>query len=85
MNRAVNKVLVRNITYLRESNNLTQEKMSVLLEITRSRWSAWEEYRCNPPITCLLVLSKLFVVSVDDLITSDISRIPVRDPFYFNL
>ena len=85
MNKPINKVLVRNITYLRESNKLTQEKMSQMLDVNRCSLASYEEYRCNPPITFLLLLSKIFVVSVDDLITCDLSRITVRDPFYFNL
>jgi DNA-binding XRE family transcriptional regulator len=85
MNKGINKVLVRNITYLRESNKLTQVKMSQLLDVKKCSLASYEEYRCNPPITFLLVLSKTFVVSMDDLITCDISKIPVRDPFYFNL
>jgi transcriptional regulator with XRE-family HTH domain len=85
MNRETNKILVRNITYLRQKNGMTQQSMSDLLDINRSRLASWEEYRSNPPINGLIVLSNLFFVSVDELIFCDISTRPVCDPFYFNL
>lgn len=85
MNRESNKILVRNITYLRQKNGMSQQSMSDLLDINRSRLASWEEYRCNPPISGLIALANLFRLSVDELICCDISTRRVSDPFYFKL
>jgi len=57
-----------NIRILRTKMGLTQEKFAELLGVKRSLIGAYEEGRAIPPANNLLKLSKVFRVSLDDLI-----------------
>ncbi len=52
----------------REKNNLTQQEMAKILKITQGSYSNYELGKREPDIKTLIQLSKLFNVSVDNLI-----------------
>ena len=56
---------------LRSKNNLTQEQLSEKLYVSRTAISKWESGKGYPNIDTLKDISKLFNVTIDDLLSSD--------------
>lgn len=54
---------------LRKDNNLTQEELAEKLYVTRTAVSKWETDKGFPAIDSLKLISELFHVSIDDLIS----------------
>lgn len=53
---------------LRTDNNLTQDELAEKIMVTRTAISKWETNRGYPSIDSLKELSKLFDISIDELI-----------------
>lgn len=70
-------IISNNIKYLRRLNGLTQEQFSRRIGIKRSLLGAYEEARANPNYDNLLMIAKVFGVSIDQLLKQDLRR--VRD------
>jgi transcriptional regulator with XRE-family HTH domain len=70
-----------NIKYLRKKSGMTQEQMADQIGIKRSLLGAYEEGRADPRLNNLFNISQLFSVSVDVLISKDVSRL---DPSEWN-
>lgn len=76
----------KNIKFLRKSARLTQEQLAEKIGIKRSLLGAYEEGRADPRLNNLLAVARIFDVSVDHLISSDISNpekpysIPGKEP-----
>lgn len=68
-------IVSNNIKYLRRLNGLTQEQFSRRIGIKRSLLGAYEEARANPNYDNLLMIAKVFGVSVDQLLKQDLRRI----------
>jgi transcriptional regulator with XRE-family HTH domain len=64
-----------NIKYLRKKNGFTQEQMAEQIGIKRSLLGAYEEGRADPRLNNLLSMSSVFNVSVDTLISKDVSKL----------
>ena len=64
--------LQSNIRILRDRMGISQKKMADKLGIGRPKYSAYEEYRCEPNISLIIKLSEVFEVSIDDLIKKDL-------------
>ncbi len=64
-----------NMKYLRKLHGLTQDQFARRLGIKRASVGAYEEQRANPNIDVLKLMSKLFNVSVDDLLKKDLRKI----------
>ena len=62
-----------NIKFLRKNNHLTQEQLAEKIGIKRSLVGAYEEGRADPRLNNLLKISEIFKVSVDTLISEDVS------------
>ena len=62
-----------NIKFLRKNNHLTQEQLAEKIGIKRSLLGAYEEGRADPRLNNLLKISEVFKVSVDTLISEDVS------------
>lgn len=60
---------------LRKSKGLSQEKVAEYLDVTRQTISNWETNQAMPTIDKAKDLSKLFNVSLDELVENDISSI----------
>ncbi len=63
----------KNIKYLRQRQQLSQEQMADELQISRSRIGSYEEGRSEPNIETLVKLSFYFKLPVDALVKSDLS------------
>ncbi|WP_285119532.1 helix-turn-helix domain-containing protein [Lactococcus petauri] len=56
---------------IRESNGLTQEQLSKILNVSRQTISSWEVGRNFPDLEMIVTISKEFNVSLDQLILGD--------------
>ncbi len=56
---------------LRRNHNLTQEQLAEQLYVSRTAISKWESGRGYPNIESLKCISKLFSVTIDELLSSD--------------
>lgn len=56
---------------LRKQKGLTQEELAELLYVSRTAVSKWESGRGNPNIESLKAISKIFSVSLDELLSGD--------------
>ncbi|WP_407404615.1 XRE family transcriptional regulator [Chryseobacterium sp.] len=72
-------VLSDNIRFLRGRQNISQQKISEFLMITRVRYAKYEDGTSEPPIEILLRISKYFNLSIDLLLTIDIRKYPLED------
>lgn len=59
------------IKKLRNDNNLTQEQLADLIFVTRTAISKWETDNGYPSIDSLKMLSNVFGVSIDELISDE--------------
>lgn len=57
------------IKFLRERNNLTQEELAKKVPVTREAVSKWETGRRILNIETLLILSNIFNVSIESLLS----------------
>lgn len=64
--------LQSNIRILRDRMGISQQKLADKLGIGRPKYSAYEEYRCEPNIDLIIKLSEFFKVSIDDLIKKEL-------------
>lgn len=56
------------IIKIRKDNNLTQEEMAEKLNVSRQAISNWKNKRNLPDIEMLIIISKIFSISLDELI-----------------
>lgn len=56
---------------LRKQNNLTQEELSKKLYVSRTAVSKWESGKGYPNIDSLKDISKIFKISIDELLSCD--------------
>ena len=56
---------------LRKKNNLTQEQLAEQLFVSRTAVSKWESGRGYPNLETLKSISKLFSISIDQLLSND--------------
>lgn len=75
--------LNENIKYLRKKFGYTQETFAQAIGIKRSLVGAYEEGRADPRLHNLLGMSELFNVSVDTLISKDVSELS-EDELYIS-
>lgn len=61
--------LSEQITFLRKKHRLTQEELANALGVTNHAVSKWESGQCCPDIQLLPAISRLFGVSVDELLS----------------
>lgn len=66
--------LASNITFLKKKKGITQTDISLQVNKGVSAISAWEKKISEPGILELQILSNYFVVSIDDLINTDLSN-----------
>ncbi|MDB5261810.1 MAG: transcriptional regulator [Adhaeribacter sp.] len=63
-----------NLKFLRKKNGLTQAQLAEKLNIKRSLVGAYEEGRAEPRLSTLVNISRLFEVSLDQLVTLELSK-----------
>jgi transcriptional regulator with XRE-family HTH domain len=64
----------RNLKVLRKKSGYTQAQLAEKLGIKRSLIGAYEEGRAEPKLSTLVNIARLFAVSLDHLITADLSE-----------
>jgi len=67
-------LISENLKHLRKQLGFTQEQMAEQLGIKRSLLGAYEEGRADPRISNLLKFAEIFSLSVDQIITRDLTK-----------
>jgi len=70
---------------LRKQNNMTQEQLAEQLYVSRTAISKWESGKGYPNIDSLKSISKLFSVSIDDLLSGEELIFLAEDENRFNI
>ena len=73
------------IKFLRERNNLTQEELTKKVPVTREAVSKWETGRRIPDIETLIILSNIFNVSIESLLSGEESNNAVVNLYKDNI
>lgn len=68
--------LADNLRYLRKKNGLNQDNMKQILNISRQAYSNYERCERTPDLDTLVRLSRLYNVSIDDLILKNLRTSP---------
>lgn len=70
----------KQIKQLRKDNDLTQEQMANMLNVSRQAISNWENNKNLPDLELLILMSKVFSISLDQLILggSDMNNITAK-------
>ena len=71
--------LSEKITALRKSNNMTQEELADMCNVSRQSISKWEADIALPELEKLLMLSEIFHVSTDVLLKDELSLSEVKE------
>jgi transcriptional regulator with XRE-family HTH domain len=69
----------KNLKFLRVQGGYTQKQLAEKLGLKQAAVGAYEEERSTPPVSCLMEISKIFSVSLDHLINSDLSTLPQKE------
>src|SRR5581483_9303264 len=70
----------KNLKYLRKKKGLTQAQVRVILGVTRSTWSNYENGLTTPSIEDLVSFSKFFGITLDDLAQLDLEALDPLPP-----
>lgn len=62
------RLIARNLISLRQSHNWTQDDISEMLHISRQAISKWETGVSLPNIEALLALSKVYTITINDIL-----------------
>ena len=71
-------MLGEKISKLRKKQNLSQEKLAEIINVTRQTISNWELGETSPNPEQLKLLSKTFKISIDELLDNNIENILVE-------
>lgn len=69
----------KNLKFLRVQGGFTQKQLAEKLGLKQAAVGAYEEERSTPPVSCLMEISKIFSVSLDHLINSDLSTVSQKE------
>ncbi|WP_415327343.1 XRE family transcriptional regulator [Chryseobacterium sp. MMS23-Vi53] len=72
-------IFSENIRLLRGKLGKTQRELSQQIEITPSRYSSYENGRSKPPVEILIKISRMFHVSIDLLLSIDLTKYSLED------
>ncbi|MFZ6013454.1 MAG: XRE family transcriptional regulator [Bacteroidota bacterium] len=72
-------IVNKNLKFLRAQQGLTQKQFAEKLGLKQAVIGAYEEERATPPLTCLLDISKAFSLSLDMLVSQDLSKVPQKE------
>lgn len=73
------RILPKNIKYLRTCQNLSQQALADSLNLSRSNLAKYEKGVHDPGIEVLLRISRYFKVSVDAILTVDLSQVSLEE------
>ncbi len=69
----MNIEIANRLVHLRKSNHLSQEALAEKLGISRQAVSKWERAEASPDTDNLILLAKLYHVSLDELLKTAIA------------
>src|ERR671913_615794 len=72
-------IVNKNLKFLRVHQGLTQKQLAEKLGLKQAAVGAYEEERATPPLSCLTEISRIFNVSIDQLIHKDLSQVPQKE------
>lgn len=75
----MNIEIANRLVNLRKTNNYSQEALAEKLGISRQAVSKWERAEASPDTDNLILLARLYGISLDDLLQTD-EEIPKREP-----
>lgn len=75
----MNIEIANRLVQLRKQNHLSQEELASRLGISRQAVSKWERAEASPDTDNLILLSRLYGVSLDELVRTE-DEIPMPDP-----
>lgn len=67
------KSIANNLRHLRSIKNLTQEQLSIELNVSKARIGSYEEGRSEPPISMLIAFSEYYKLPIDALVKNDLT------------
>lgn len=67
----MNIEIANRLLQLRKANNLSQEELAAKLGVSRQAVSKWERAEASPDTDKLMALSKIYNISLDELLKSD--------------
>lgn len=70
--------LGKKIAELRKKNNLSQEELAEKVGVARQTISKWEIGDTTPDINQVKIISKIFNISIDELVGNDINNVIVE-------
>ena len=70
--------LGKKIAELRKKNNLSQEELADKVGVARQTISKWEIGDTTPDINQVKIISKIFNISIDELVDNDINNVIVE-------
>ena len=73
------ELLSRNIKYLRTAQNLSQQVLAESLNLSRSNLAKYEKGIHDPGIEVLLRISRYFRISIDLILTVDLSKVDLDE------
>lgn len=76
----MNLLTATRLQELRKMNGYSQEVLAEKLGVSRQSISKWERAEASPEIDNLLALSKIYGVSLDDLLNTDSDKVIVQNP-----
>jgi len=74
-----------NIKFLRKRKKLSQQSASDVMGINISMWGSWEEQRAIPQTKELQSLSQLFGITINDLVTEDMTKVEMYNKEWYEL
>lgn len=74
-------IINQNIRFLRKQKGLTQQQFADMLNIKRATLGAYEEGRARPNLDVQRELTKIFNISLDQLITKNLSKLVAKNLF----
>lgn len=76
--------LGENLQFLRKRENITQEQLAEMLEVSRQSVSKWESDTTFPEMDKLLQISGIFHCTLDDLVQKNLSSQYVEDKAHYD-
>ena len=72
----IKSIVAKNISELRQSNNMTQLELAEKINYSDKAISKWERAESSPDISVLVDIATVFGVTVDYLIKADHTDLP---------
>ena len=75
----MNIIMSKYLQFLRKSNNYTQDDLAKKLDISRQAISKWETGTTLPDLGVLLKISKLYGITINDILEPSIQPQRITD------